>query len=126
VKKMIKIAIFKSTTNLDYYEDYSRWLEPVVQDWVEVSFGDLAKIKDGVRQHNKQGPDFYVVVEQTGTAEELPKIFKDAQDFYDSIEKQRLKEEKRKAEEKAKRDAKALERKQKQLEKLKKELGEQA
>ncbi len=123
---MSKIALFKSDTNLEYYEDYHRYLIPVVSEWVEVDDKEYLGIKEAVSHHNysRNSKEFYVIVEESSIVDEMPILFKNVKEFKEKQEALRLKEERKKAEEKAKRDDKALERKKKQLEKLKKELEE--
>jgi hypothetical protein len=88
---------------------------------------ELIKIRDAVNLWNsdRKNITYYVLITDCNLGEELPKIFKNAEDFYQKQKAFKEKQEKQAAIDKAKRDAKAEERKRKQLEKLKRELGEQ-
>lgn len=119
----MKIKILR----VDYHHcDDSEYLQPVTTDWEEIDDSEYTKYSNAVREANlmlKSGEAPFVLVSysEDTTAE----MFEKASKWKEKIVRQQKAEEKRKADAKAKREATALKRKQKQLEKLKKELGEE-
>lgn len=111
------------------YYDYSErdlgYIAPVTVDWEEMTEEELLEVQSALPYANnqaaKKGYKYILLTYDDTTPEEL---FKDCAAFKKSILEHQKAEEKRKADEAAKREVKAEERKRKQLEKLKKELGE--
>lgn len=122
----IKVKVIKSSANIgsDYYDDYAR-LYPVSTDWEEVTLEEANEIQDAVRyaNMNNKSSDYYIFLEYNEDV--VDEVFKLASQFKTDLLYKKALEEKRAADAKAKRDAQAQERKRKQLEKLKKELGEE-
>lgn len=124
---MRKVKIIKSTIYVDTYDDYytRNVLYPAAGDWQEVDDAEYEEIRMAVQHANKNKKNHdgvYVLVEYSD--EISTEVFTSARNFKEKILRQKAREEKKKAEAKAKREATARDRKKKQLEKLKAELGE--
>jgi hypothetical protein len=124
-----KVKIMRSAQVIDTYDDYytRSVFYPVSGDWDEVDEQERVKLFEAIAYANSQPGNRdkgqYFLVEYSDDFKE--EVFADAHDFLEKQRKAQERDEKRKAEEKARRDAKAQERKRKQLEKLKRELGEE-
>jgi hypothetical protein len=122
---LYKVKVLRSVTgysDIDY--DGCNLLYPVSADWEEVTAERREEIRDAVNMANqmRRNDGYYFMVEyHEGTVSEL---FADASAFAEKIRKEKEREERRRADEKARRDSKAAERKRRQFEKLKEELGE--
>jgi hypothetical protein len=109
------------------YDDYVSTLTPGVLHWVEMSDEELSELRKAVNMANrKYNRDFvYILIVDGDENSFIEEVFADAKEFLEYERSKAEKEEKRKKEPAAKRAATALERKRKQLEKLKKELGDE-
>ena len=122
---MLKVKVILSTSAYCYECEGQNSLYPVSKDWEEVTDAEYVKIAEAVSEANrvkKFTDETYVLISYDDTT--LEKMFAKASDFRKSVEERKLKDEKKKKEAADKRKVTKLERKRKQLEKLKKELNE--
>lgn len=122
----MKLKIIKVFSTFDHYGDYDNTaLTDGVKNWMEVDDKEYHRISRAVSDANiyVKG-DFRYVLIQAKDDNFIDEIQENAMAFVKEIEDRRAKEEKVREDAKAKRAATALVRKQKQLEKLKKELGD--
>lgn len=120
-----KVKVIRGDHLVDGYDDYytRSVFYPVAGDWQEVTAEERERIREAISYANRKvGTGFYFLIEYNENT--LDEMFADAKEFADKMRKVQEKEEARRAEEKRKRDEKSAERKRKQLEKLKRELGE--
>ncbi len=125
---MPHVQVVKFYHRIDSYDDTMHSIIPS-SNWCEVSEEEYRKLEETIeyvnanRWRNTLRCDFtYILVKQLDSG--FHELFADAQAFMKSIEDQKRKEEARLAKKKALDKEKALARKKRQLEKLKKELGE--
>lgn len=126
VKYKFKMIHVTGDFNGDYYEDYSHMFAGIITDFktFELDSDEYIKLESAVRHFNKKSKNGKVHIVREMDDPDLKMLFDDYEKYTDLIEKQetflRQKAEKAKEE----RALKAKEKKRKQLEKLKKELGE--
>ena len=124
---LFKVKVLRSETRYGY-DDYDSQchLYPVSIDWEEVTATRREEIRQAIYNANQmnRSSGYYLMVEYN--EDTMTEMFAVASAFAEKIRKEKEKAEQAKAADKAKRDAKAAERKRKQFEKLKRELGETA
>jgi len=124
--KIIKASASAYNYNYDNYDydDYRQVFSPASGDWEEIEHDELPAFKEAIKFANLHKTDnsyYFLVQYDEGCKEE---VFATASAFRKEQEKQKERIEKKKAEDKIKKEARSKERKLKQLEKLKRELGE--
>jgi hypothetical protein len=121
----IKIIKSKHVYN-DYYDDVGRSVITAGSTWLEVDQAEANKLNDAIGWANRNEKDgWHYSLVYNIDRNEFDDIFTSAQQAIDKYEKEKLKYEKAAADAKVKKEATALLRKQKQLAKLKRELGEE-
>lgn len=122
---MRKVKILKVDASV-YYDDCEprQLFYPVVEDWDEVTDEEYEEIRQAVyiANYNYNREYKYLLIEYT--EETMHEMFKSAKTFTEKMKKEEQKRLRAAEEAKKRREEKALERKRKQLEKLKKELGD--
>ena len=124
---LFKVKVLRSDTSYSYDDYDSRnLLYPVSMDWEEVTATRREEIRQAIYDANqmRRNGGYYFMVEYN--EETMNELFADASAFADKVRKEREREIKRKADAARVKDEKAVERKRKQLEKLKREFGETA
>lgn len=126
----VKVKVIKSSHYIEGYGGYEdnafNILYPVSTDWEEVIPIEREEIAEAVRYANHQrtqNGEHYVMLEYNDDIRN--EVFDLASKFKEKMEKEKARDEARKEEAARKRLEKAEERKRKQFEKLKKELGEE-
>lgn len=108
------------------YDDYQSLFSTILSDFksIEVDEAEFEELKEVVSYYNKNkkrdSPSVAIIKEFDD--DDVKLLFEDYKKFKEKEEKKRKAYELKLAEEKKKRDEKAIERKRKQLEKLKQEL----
>lgn len=122
------VVIAKNVYN--QYSDYdSQNIMFPVSAWEEITEEKLSELRESVNNansylHKKRSMYSYQLIVRYELEEVMPDILQNAAEFVSLVEKEKANEEKKKAAAKAKREETARARKLRQLEKLKKELGE--
>jgi hypothetical protein len=124
-----KIKIIKSSCSIygnHNYNDEQVVLSPVTDDWETVDIKTRNEMSLAITYANTKSLDgsMYILLEYSLDDETKNEVFKLASDFMEKQKRDKAKDANRRAEAKRKREDSALSRKKKQLEKLKKELGE--
>jgi ElaB/YqjD/DUF883 family membrane-anchored ribosome-binding protein len=125
---MPKIRVFKS--HYHYASSYDEGFNTIshgVADWCELTDEELQKLNQAIRwanTHKKQSRSntTFFVIEQCEN--DFTDLYKDAKEMLKCYEESILRDKQKAEALKKKKEESALERKRKQLEKLKKELGE--
>lgn len=122
---LFKVKIISCESYLyDWHEYENRNVFfPITSDWEEVDENEKQEIEEAIRYANslQSKKKYYLIEYYDGIKTE---VFEKASQFKKQLNKRKQDEEKRKAEAKLKKEASALNRKKKQLEKLKRELGD--
>ena len=122
----MQITIIKITGTYDHYGDYNdSVMTHGVKNWMEVGNTEYRRIVDAVDLANRHVKgDYHYIVIETSSDNFMTEIAENARAFVKIIDEQKDKADAKKAVAKEKLAATALARKQKQFEKLKKELGD--
>ena len=123
----MKIKIIVASSGGCYNCDEDEIFFPATGDWEEIPVKEFGRYTDAVNYANanmrsKHSSEKYILISYSDTTKAA--VFENAKTFLAAKEKEKAREEKRKADAKVKREANARARKMKQLENLKKELGE--
>ena len=121
---MRKVKVILASSDFCYECDGKHNIHPISTEWEEVDDEEYDAIRSAVSYANvsMNGYSKYVLVEYHDDI--MSEVFRKSSEFAEKMAKKEAAEKKRAAEAKRKRDEKARERKLKQLEKLKKELGD--
>ncbi len=128
----IRVKVFKTNyKDMNYCEECgSRNI--IIQGitfWNEVTLEEYQKLSTAIQNANQwnsinhRGDRFYYFIIQESLSELTPEIFDSAQKYIDWVNTEEKKRQDRIKTEKKKRDSTSLQRKQRQLERLQKELG---
>lgn len=120
--KVLKLYSIYSTDCYEYSNE--NILSPATQDWEEISDEKLSELQDALYAINYQtiGRNNFRYVLVTYSETSVEEVFKSYDGLMATLKRVQEERDKKKEAEKAKRAEKALERKRKQLEKLKREL----
>ena len=122
-----KLIYINSNSYGDIYDQYSESNTFIASglEWKEISDDEFNKLNNAIAYYNnKSHIGKIVVVTEFGTDRDLETILGDYDKFIAKIEKERKEAIEKAAKIKADRETKSLDRKKKQLAKLKSELGE--
>lgn len=122
---MRQVKIVKVKGHYDNYHDEWREAATSGSNWLDVDDETVVRLEQALRWANLNSRNEwkYTLIYNMNLSD-FDEIFTSAQQVIDKYEKERVRQEKVAADAKAKREATALARKQKQLEKLKRELGD--
>ena len=129
-KQTIKVKVFKVTKNSAHYcqecESRSGAILRGLTTWDEISLSDYHKLTEAIVRANafRESQYYYFVISEWNHKDVLGEIFTTAQQYTDWVNREDARRRKEDVAAKKKKAEGALARKQKQLQKLKDELGE--
>jgi len=124
---MFKVKILKASTHAYDWYDSRAMFYPAAGDWQLVNAKEKRRIESAIQlanSSNKSSSQYIMIEYYEHDDDLLEEIYENASAFAASVEDRNRKDEQRKEVAKRQKEERSLARKKKQLEKLKKELGD--